>query len=200
MQEAKRTRTNNGEMELVTVVCDEPSSAGRTIQTNTAISGRDDTNLLPSDLTQKAQEKDLSLYRNFVCLKRCSEQRIGSRWVGVNKGDSDVPDVRMRLVAREFHAGPVRTDTFAGSPPLLVLRMFLNIVSSSCQSGENLLMLVAHAEVQFLRADGPGEVYVQPRPSVCALDGCWKLFIRHVWNSLCQSKLARQILDGDRFS
>ena len=45
MQEAKRTRTNNGEMELVTVVCDEPSTARRTIHTNTAILGRDDKRL-----------------------------------------------------------------------------------------------------------------------------------------------------------
>ena len=42
MQEAKRTRTNDGEMELVTV---EPSTARRTIHTNTAILGRDDKRL-----------------------------------------------------------------------------------------------------------------------------------------------------------
>ena len=61
-------------------------------------------------------------------------------------------------------------------------------------------MLVAHAEVQFLQPDEPGEVYVQPRPSVCALDGCWKLFKRHEWNSLYQSKLVERNLNGDRFS
>ena len=118
----------------------------------------------------------------------------------MNKGDGDVPGVRMRLVAREFHAGPVRTETFAGTPPLLAPRMFLSIVSISFQSGENLLMLVAHAEVQFLQPDEPGEVYVQPRPSVCALDGCWKLFKRHEWNSLRQAKLEERNLNGDRFS
>ena len=142
----------------------------------------------------------MSLYRNLVCLYRCSEQRIGTRWVGVNKGDGDVPGVRMRLVAREFHAGPVRTETFAGTPPLLAPRMFLSIVSSSCQNGQNLLMLVANAEVPFLQSDEPGEVYVQPRPSACALDGCWKLFKRHEWNSLRQTKVVERNLNGDKFS
>ena len=131
IQETKRTRTNNGEMELVTVVCDEP--------------------LLPEEPSIPTPQL----------------------WD------------EMRLVASEFHAGQVRTDTSAGTPPLLAPRMFLSIVSSSCQNGQNLLMLVANAEVPFLQADEPGKVYMQPPPSVWALDCCWKLL-----KSMCGTRCA----------
>ena len=36
-------------------------------------------------------------------------------------------------------------------------------------------MLIADAEVAFLQADEPGELYVQPALSVCAPERCWKL-------------------------
>ena len=76
----------------------------------------------------------------------------GTRWVGVNKGEDEHPDVRMRHVAKEFHAGPIRTDTFAGPHPLLALRFFTRNAASTCRSRKLLLVL---------QADKPCEFYVE---------------------------------------
>lgn len=54
---------------------------------------------------------------------------FGVRWVNVNKGTRDAPKVRRRLVAQEF-ATTKNDDLFAGTPPLLALRMLLSDVAS----------------------------------------------------------------------
>ena len=89
--------------------------------------------------------------------------------------DAEHPDVRKRLVAKEFHAGRVRTDTFAGTPSLLALLLFISIAASTCRSRKPFLMLLADAQVAFLLADELGESYMQPPLSVCASDRCSKL-------------------------
>ena len=42
---------------------------------------------------------------------------VGVRWVKVNKGTVEDPNVRCRLVAQEFAKGEERDDLFAGTPP-----------------------------------------------------------------------------------
>ena len=62
-----------------------------------------------------------------------------SRWVLCNKGDSDSPDVRARLVACEVNHGD-RNDLFAAStPPLEAKRLlFARYVSEKTRGGKPL--------------------------------------------------------------
>jgi len=57
---------------------------------------------------------------------------ITTKWVDTNKGDSDNPNCRARLVGREL-AFKKRTDLFAATPPLEALRMMVSLVA--CRQG-----------------------------------------------------------------
>ena len=63
-----------------------------------------------------------------MCWQNTGEKPIGVRWVDINKGSEEVPDVRCRLVARDFKnkkdAG--REDMFAATPPVEAERMALS--------------------------------------------------------------------------
>ena len=51
---------------------------------------------------------------------------IKVRWIDANKGDDINPNMRSRLVAKEFNfADKDRTDLFAATPPLEVLKSIL---------------------------------------------------------------------------
>ena len=54
------------------------------------------------------------------CLERTGRPPISTRWVDVNKGSTESPNVRCRLVARDFKpkGQKDRSDIFAAMPPL----------------------------------------------------------------------------------
>ena len=61
--------------------------------------------------------------------QRGGKRPIQTRWVDVNKGDSASPDVRARLVAKDFAAR--RDDAFfAATPPLEALRLLISDMTS----------------------------------------------------------------------
>ena len=62
-------------------------------------------------------------------LQRTGRRPISVRWVEVNKGDSENPKIRSRLVAREIR-GPGQEACFAPTPPLESLRMVLSCAVS----------------------------------------------------------------------
>ena len=60
---------------------------------------------------------------------------IGVRWVDVNKGTKEVPEVRSRLVGQEFAHGQERADLYAPTPPLAAARHLLSSCASQGQHG-----------------------------------------------------------------
>ena len=50
---------------------------------------------------------------------------IQTRWIDTNKGDSEKPLYRSRLVAKEFNTG-ARPDLFAATPPTECLKFMLH--------------------------------------------------------------------------
>ena len=59
------------------------------------------------------------------CWRKTGRPPIGTRWVDTNKGSTDKPDVRCRLVARDFKVktDKDREDLFAATPPVEAERM-----------------------------------------------------------------------------
>ena len=66
---------------------------------------------LPNDLVMKAIAEEMAQYHKHgvyekcpieQCLKRTGRKPIGVRWVIVNKGDDKNPNIRARLVGKEF--------------------------------------------------------------------------------------------------
>ena len=62
------------------------------------------------------------------CWRKTGKPPVGTRWVDTNKGTADNPDVRSRLVARDFKvkADKEREDLFAATPPVEAERMALS--------------------------------------------------------------------------
>ena len=52
---------------------------------------------------------------------------VGTRWVDVNKGDSESPLYRSRLVAKEFRQQDPTSKFFAGTPPAHSLRLLFSL-------------------------------------------------------------------------
>ena len=63
-------------------------------------------------------------------VKTMGEKVIGVRWIDINKGDTENPDYRSRLVAKDFKSGD-RPDLFAATPPLEALKMLVSIAASN---------------------------------------------------------------------
>ena len=51
---------------------------------------------------------------------------IGIRWVDINKGDSNSPEYRSRIVGQEINTYK-RGDIFAGTPPLEANKILLSL-------------------------------------------------------------------------
>ena len=70
------------------------------------------------ELMQKIQLYDI--VDSAECWERTGKPLVTTKWVRVNKGTPEVPDVRCRLVARDFkpNAERDRIEIFAAMPPL----------------------------------------------------------------------------------
>ena len=66
---------------------------------------------------------------------------IGVRWVDVNKGDSQDPEYRSRLVGREFNVG--KDDAlYAATPPLEALRLIISHAATFPDSGPPRVIMI----------------------------------------------------------
>ena len=50
---------------------------------------------------------------------------VGVRWIDINKGDTEKPDLRSRLVAKDFNTGQ-EGGLFAATPPLEALKLLIS--------------------------------------------------------------------------
>ena len=87
---------------------------------------------------------------------------IGVRWVDVNKGTKEVPEVRSRLVGQEFAHGQERADLYAPTPPLAAARHLLSSCASRGQHGPgNYRILLMDIRKAFLCGKISRSVYVE---------------------------------------
>ena len=96
---------------------------------------------LPPALCKAARNEELAYFQSkgvwelrkvAEALQRTGRRPISVRWVEVNKGDTENPRIRSRLVAREIR-GPGQEACFAPTPPLESLRMVLSYAVSDIQ-------------------------------------------------------------------
>jgi hypothetical protein len=80
-------------------------------------------------MVKEAREEELKFMKKIGlfelvpvedCWKSTGKDPITTKWVDVNKGSTERPDVRCRLVARDFKpkGEAIRADLFAAMPPL----------------------------------------------------------------------------------
>ena len=96
---------------------------------------------LPTALVKAARRKELDYFESKDVWKRVpiaeahrtnGRPPITVRWVDVNKGDDEVPDIRSRLVARQIR-GANEDPMFAPTPPLEALRTVLSYCATDLE-------------------------------------------------------------------
>ena len=83
---------------------------------------------------------------------------IAVRWVDINKGDTDNPNYRSRLVAKEFNTG-VCPELYAATPPSECLRLMLSMLASTRKQGTGLMY--ADVSRAYFYAPAKRPVYVK---------------------------------------
>ena len=93
--------------------------------------------------------------------KRTGGKIIGTRWVDVNKGDSECPNCRSRLVGREFNVG--KDDTlYASTPPLEALRYVLSYAGTwGDGSSERRAVMINDVRRAYFYAKATRDLYIE---------------------------------------
>jgi hypothetical protein len=109
-----------------------------------------------------------------AALRQTRRPPLKTRWVDVNKGDEQKPDVRSRLVAKEI-AFRRSDDFFAANPPLEALRLLLSDLASRPRRGtrSQTKMMVIDANKAYLHAMAGRELFIELPPE--AGGGCARL-------------------------
>ena len=89
---------------------------------------------IKTELVLKARAEQLGEVKKFnvygkVPIQNCwndtGKDPIGVRWLTINKGDDENPEIRCRIVAKEFNTSK-REDLFAATPPLEAKKMLFS--------------------------------------------------------------------------
>ena len=113
--------------------------------------------------------------------KAANQRLIGTRFVDVNKGDSDNPDVRSRLVAQDTRSassiqGNSSVETFAATPPLEGLRLLFALHMTHSQSLESHVLSFLDIKKAHLLPLIDRDVYLRLPPEAGLQEGmCAKL-------------------------
>ena len=93
--------------------------------------------LLPTPLVRAARLEEIKFSQSFPVYEKVPEdqargkQKVSVRWCDVNKGDDREPQVRSRLVGREYKwQDPFMQGTFAATPPLESLRYMFHYMTT----------------------------------------------------------------------
>jgi hypothetical protein len=83
-----------------------------------------------------AYMRSIGLYEKCTiseCIRMAGKPPISTKWVDVNKGSKESPDIRCRLVARDFRVKGEghRDDLFAAMPPLEAKRLLFLMAAST---------------------------------------------------------------------
>ena len=85
---------------------------------------------------------------------------IGVRWVDVNKGDSEEPEYRSRLVGREFAVG--KDDAlYAATPPLEALRIIISHAATIPESGPERVIMINDVRRAYFYAKIKRDVFIE---------------------------------------
>ena len=133
------------------------------------ISGKE----LVGDLVRAAREEELKVVDEMgVWELRPVSECIEVRWVDVNKGDTESPNVRSRIVAKDFRTDS-RPDLFAAIPPLEYLRYLVSRCASSHLGPRKTKLIVQYVKKAYFYAAATRDVYVdlppeRAQPGICA--------------------------------
>ena len=149
--------------------------------------------MLDPELVKVARKEELAFMRKIelfeeVAIEQCwnatGRAPIGTKWVDTDKGSEENPDVRCRLVARDFKpkGEKDRSDLFASTPPLEAKKLLFALAASQprmLRTGRMVrqkLMFIDIKKAHLNGVVGPDEhAYVALPPGCCRAGYCGRL-------------------------
>jgi len=128
---------------------------------------------LDPDLVREARQEEIDFFhskgvyklvRRAVAFARTGKAPITIRWVYVNKGDDEHPDIRARLVAREIRKEASDGSMFAATPPLEAIKFLLSLAASSPElmgSKDEIKISFVDARRAYFNAECKENVFVE---------------------------------------
>ena len=115
-------------------------------------------------LVRKARQEEMEYFKKMGVYIKVPKQEswaqtgkgpIGVRWIDTNKGDTESPNYRSRLVAKEFKTD-INPELYAATPPSECLRMLISRMAS--QKGSEIMYADVSRAYFYAKAVRP--VYV----------------------------------------
>ena len=131
--------------------------------------------VLPSEGTKDAMYDELEYFCDKVFrgvtldeARRDHEGKIvGCRWVNSNKGDSENPDVRCRLVAQEVNNGAESPDFYAATPKLEAKRLlFSEWATERTRRGKKLKLSFVDIRKAYFNGRPKRNIYIRLPPEL----------------------------------
>ena len=95
--------------------------------------------------------------------QRTGGKIIGTKWIDVNKGDVDNPNIRCRLVGKEFRT--THDDAlFASTPPLEALRCIVSRAATFDSNGQARELMINDVSRAYFYAEATRCMYIEIPP------------------------------------
>ena len=104
--------------------------------------------------------RKMGVYKKVHLSEAKGHKIITTRWVDTNKGDSQNPDYRSRLVGREIN-NDNRQDLFAPTPPLEVMEALLSYCAKSQNRARPLRMATIDIKRAYFYAPASRRLYIR---------------------------------------
>ena len=122
---------------------------------------------LVKELAIAARKLEIDFFKRMGVYTKINREKwmkvITTRWIDQNKGDSETPNYRARLVGREIKRDK-REDLFAATPPLESLRIIISICASNKNSNfaeDNFIIMYNDVKRAYFHAPAKRPVYIK---------------------------------------
>ena len=102
--------------------------------------------------------------------------KIGTKWVGTNKGTETRPMIKARLVEKEFADDTKKRELFAGTPGLPALRYLVSKVATKTCGEERKFVAVMDVNSAFLYGRARRPIFIEKEPFWME---CWQNWWDH---------------------
>jgi hypothetical protein len=124
--------------------------------------------MLDPKLVRKGRDTEMEFFNGMKVYDRVprSEQAqtggkiIGTKWIDVNKGDLDRPNIRCRLVGKEFRTTP-DDALYASTPPLEALRLIVSRAATIDKKGAPREMMINDVSRAYFYAEATRIMYIE---------------------------------------
>ena len=125
---------------------------------------------LDANLVKQARLEEMAYFHKMGVYTKVSRRSVPVnakitkvRWIDINKGDEENPQMRSRLVAKEFK-DTNSPELFAGTPPTEALRMLCSLAATKNEKGEYRSMMCNDVSRAYFYAKVRKDMWIELPP------------------------------------